>query len=286
VTGPRLRLAANPKTREATGLLRPSFQPIASARALAGAKEVSDMSNTPNDPGAATGGSRLTGRAPLLAGAIAVALLAVVGLAHAVHGSAKASPMTTPTSNASSMAMSSGAKAAAPAMDAVANGTVPVIKGGSLPVMPISGAMPTAMAMVPLGAADWEGMSIQAQTSAPASFELFNGSSQQLVKPTGKTSFHLMVLLSDKSTGMAIPYSSVWATVKKGGKIVFDERLWPMISRYMGPHYGNNVSLPDGGVYHLTLLVSPPAAARHLEYKGLWLQPHRVNLAFRWEPKT
>jgi Fe2+ transport protein len=246
------------------------------------------MSNTPNGPGgAAAGGGRVTRRSALLAGAITVAVLAVVALAHAVHGSAKAAPMTTTTaSSTSSMSMSTTTKAAAPAMDAVANGTVPVIKGGSLPVMPISGALPTAMAMVPLGAADWEGMSIQAQTSAPASFELFNGTSQQLVKPTSKTSFHLMVLLSDKSTGMAIPYSSVWATVKKGGEIVFDERLWPMISRYMGPHYGNNVSLPNAGVYHLTLLVSPPAAARHLEYKGLWLQPHRVNLTFRWEPKT
>ncbi len=55
-----------------------------------------------------------------------------------------------------------------------------------------------------------------------------------------------------------------------------------MISRYMGPHYGNNVALPSAGVYHMTLLVSPPVAARHLEYDNLWLQPHRVSLTFRW----
>ena len=160
------------------------------------------------------------------------------------------------------------------------------IKQTALPMMQTSGAMPTAMAMVPLGQADWDGMSIEARTSAPASFELFNGTSQQLVRPTAKTSFHLMVLLSDKSTGVAIPYSSVWATVSKGSKIVFDERLWPMISRYMGPHYGNNMALPSAGLYHVSLLVSPPVAARHLEYKGLWLTPHKVNLTFRWVPKT
>ena len=146
--------------------------------------------------------------------------------------------------------------------------------------------MPIAMAMVPLGQADWEGMSIEARTSAPATFELFNGTSQQLVRPTSKTSFHLMVLLSDKATGVAIPYSSVWATVKKGSKIVFDERLWPMISRYMGPHFGDNVALPSAGTYQLSLLISPPEAARHLEYKNLWLKPHKVNLTFRWIPKT
>lgn len=163
---------------------------------------------------------------------------------------------------------------------------VMTIKQTALPVMQTSGAMPTAMAMVPLGQADWQGMNIEARTSAPATFELFNGTSQSLVHPTAKTSFHLMVLLSDKSTGVAIPYSSVWATVSKGKKIVFDERLWPMISRYMGPHYGNNVSLPSAGLYHVSLLVSPPVAARHLEYKGLWLTPHKVNLTFRWVPKT
>ena len=37
---------------------------------------------------------------------------------------------------------------------------------------------------------------------------------------------------------------SVWATITKAGKIVYDERQWPMISRYMGPHYGNDVVAP------------------------------------------
>ncbi len=93
---------------------------------------------------------------------------------------------------------------------------VPTVNGGSLPVMQTTGAMPTAMAMVPLGQANWDGMTIAARTSAPASFVVFNGTSQQLVKPTGTTSFHLMILLSDASTGVAIPYSSVWATIRQG----------------------------------------------------------------------
>ena len=161
---------------------------------------------------------------------------------------------------------------------------VMTVRAGSLPTMGSSG--PMAMAMVPLGSALWDGMRIQARTSAPATFELFNGTSQQLVRPTGKDSFHLMVTLADSATNYAIPYSSVWATIRKGKRIVFDERLWPMISRYMGPHYGNNVALPSAGLYHLSLLVSPPVAARHLEYKGRWLKPHRVSMSFRWVPRT
>ena len=220
-------------------------------------------------------------RAALLAGGITVALVAVVLVAHAVSGGSKtATPApAASTMNAAQSSMSS-------AGSAMGSSGMMTIKQASLPAMQTSGTLPTAMAMVPLGQADWEGMSIEARTSAPATFELFNGTSQQLVRPTSKTSFHLMVLLSDKATGVAIPYSSVWATFKKGSKIVFDERLWPMISRYMGPHYGNNVALPSAGVYHVSLLVSPPMAARHLEYKGLWLQPHDVNLSFRWVPEA
>jgi hypothetical protein len=157
------------------------------------------------------------------------------------------------------------------------------IRGATLPAMQSSGAM-VAMPMVPVGSAGWDGMTIQARTSVPATSILFNGTSQQIVRPTTKDSFHLTVTLSDSTTGYAIPYSSVWATITRSGKIVFDERLWPMISRYMGPHYGSNVALPAAGLYHLTLLVSPPAAARHLEYKGLWLTPHRLNMTFRWIP--
>ena len=55
-----------------------------------------------------------------------------------------------------------------------------------------------------------------------------------------------------------------------------------MISRYMGPHYGNNVVLPGAGTYHLSLLVSPPVSARHIEYQDVWLTPHRVNFTFHW----
>ena len=57
-----------------------------------------------------------------------------------------------------------------------------------------------------------------------------------------------------------------------------------MISRYMGPHYGNNVVLPGAGTYQLRLLVSPPVSARHIEYQDVWLKPHRVNFTFHWKP--
>ena len=252
------------------------------------------MSNASVDTGSTASaghpGMGATGRAALAAAVIAIAIVAALLVAHAVKGSPKAA--ASPTGH-SGMTMTSPSTASSAGMSSpsgmpvgqVGANAVMTVRGAALPKVPVSG-MPVAMTMVPLGQTVWDGMRIQARTSAPATFLLFNGTSQHLVTPTAKDSFHLMVTLSDSESNYAIPYSSVWATMRKGGKIVLDERLWPMISRYMGPHYGDNVALPSAGLYHLTLLVSPPVAARHLEYKGLWLKPHRVNLTFRWVPRT
>jgi uncharacterized protein involved in high-affinity Fe2+ transport len=135
-----------------------------------------------------------------------------------------------------------------------------------------------------LGTAVWQGMRITADAMTPVPFLIYNGTTMQEVKPAKNTSFHLMVMLNDAQTNVAIPYASVWATITEGGKTPYDESLWPMISRYMGPHYGNDVALPGAGAYQLTLLVSPPVSARHIEYQDVWLAPHKATFAFHWKP--
>jgi hypothetical protein len=146
--------------------------------------------------------------------------------------------------------------------------------------------MPKAVPITPIGTATWDGMKIMARMSGPSTFTVPTGSRQKVVKPSRDDTGHLMVMLTDAGSGVPIPYSSVWATVRLGGKIIFDERQWPMISRTMGPHYGNNVALPRAGRYQLTLLISPPQAARHMEYQGRWSRPHRVTMSFHWDPAS
>jgi Fe2+ transport protein len=141
-------------------------------------------------------------------------------------------------------------------------------------------AVPTQL----LGSAVWQGMKISVEATTPLPFVIYNGTSEQMVKAGPKTSFHLMVMLSDDQTGVAIPYASVWATISQKGKTYYDARQWPMISRYMGPHYGNDVSVPGAGDYQMSLLVSPPVSARHVEYQNVWLHPHRVSFTFHWSP--
>jgi hypothetical protein len=144
------------------------------------------------------------------------------------------------------------------------------------------GGMPMPVPIQPVGHALWQGMSIKARLSTPVPFVIFEGTRARMIKPAKNDDVHLMVMVNDAKTGMAIPYGSVWATVRMGSKIVFDERLWPMISRYMGTHFGNNVALPGTGAYTLTLLIGPPQAARHMEYSNVWLKPHRVTMTFHW----
>ena len=135
-----------------------------------------------------------------------------------------------------------------------------------------------------LATADWQGMKIVARATTAVPFVIFNGTSERMIKPGPKSSFHLMVMLNDAHTNEPIPYASVWATFSKARKIVYDERQWPMLSAFMGPHYGNNVKLDGPGKYQLSLLISPPVSARHLEYQGVWLKPHRITVAFNWKP--
>jgi uncharacterized protein involved in high-affinity Fe2+ transport len=133
-----------------------------------------------------------------------------------------------------------------------------------------------------LASAKWQGMKVSARAMTAVPFVIYDGTSERMVKPGKNTTFHMMVDLNDARTGVAIPYASVWATIKQGSKLVYDERLWPMISEYMGPHYGNDVRLPGKGTYQLSLLISPPVSARHVEYQNVWLHPHRVNTTFTW----
>jgi hypothetical protein len=146
----------------------------------------------------------------------------------------------------------------------------------------IGGIRPVPTQLV--GSATWQGMRITAQLMTPVPFVVFNGTSEQEIKPTKSTSFHLMVMLNDAQTCVAIPYASVWATIRRAGRVVFDEQQWPMLSRYMGPHYGNDVTLPGAGHYQLSILVDPPVSARHIEYQDVWLHPHRVQMSFNWKP--
>lgn len=219
--------------------------------------------------------------AQLAAPALAVAVL--------LGGCAKADKKEeSSTSTATTASMSNMSSASSGSTTASASGSsgkdmaVMGMEGSSKePGMSVDGIKPIPTQV--LGTSTWEGMKITAQAMTAVPFVVYNGTSERMVKP-GHASFHLMVFLNDAHTGVVIPYASVWATIRKQGKIVFDQRQWPMLARYMGPHYGNDVTVPGAGTYQLSLLISPPVSARHIEYKDVWMRPHQVSFTFNWHP--
>ena len=217
----------------------------------------------------------MSGRHGFAAAALRAAAIAAFAILLAGCASADKN-LTVPSS-----ATTSAASGSSSGMAGMNMGSGSTTGGGSVSVDGIK-AVPTQ----PLGSAIWQGMKISAEATTPLPFVIYNGTSEQLIKAGPRSSFHLMVMLSDAQTGVAIPYATVWATISQKDKIYYDARQWPMISRYMGPHYGNDVSVPGAGTYQLSLLVSPPVSARHVEYQNVWLHPHRVNLTFHWTPPS
>jgi hypothetical protein len=205
--------------------------------------------------------------APLLAAALVLA-----GCASANKTVTVSSTQSNTVDAAGSMA---GMSTAAPSKDS---------NGGTVTETKVAGlkAVPTTV----LASTIWQGMRITAEARSPLAFLIPTGTGEQEVKPGPNTSFHLMVMLNDAQTGVTIPYAGVWATITRDGKIVYDERQWAMISRYMGPHYGNDVTLPGSGTYHLSLLISPPVVARHMEYANVWNAPHHVSFTFRFRESS
>jgi hypothetical protein len=211
-----------------------------------------------------------------------VAVLGAVTMLAAGCASANKTASTTPSSSKPAGSSKSSSASSTAGMNMPMSSTVNPTKAANLNDKGVSidgiHVIPTQL----LAQTEWQGMKIQAYATTAVPFMVYDGTGWNEVKPTKKTSFHLMVTLTDADTGVAIPYSTVWVTIAKHGKVVYDERQYPMISRYMGPHYGNDVQVPGAGTYQLTLLVSPPVAARHIEYKSVWLAPHRATVSFHW----
>jgi hypothetical protein len=137
-----------------------------------------------------------------------------------------------------------------------------------------------------LGTATWQGMRITARAAPASAFVIFDGTSEQTVRPARHGGVQLSVTLADSQTGVAIPYATVTATLRRGTKVVAAARLSPMITPTSGPAYVTDTALPAAESYRLGLEISPPVSARHVEYQHVWLRSHSLSFAFRWEPSA
>ncbi|WP_249011072.1 iron transporter [Conexibacter sp. DBS9H8] len=211
---------------------------------------------------------------PLLLAATSLAVVAISGCAAANKNAADPTSVTAPAGASATAGAGSAVGSSGAGMSGMNMHTTTVLNAHGVP---------TPVPIKVLGSGDWKDMKITAEEMTPVPFYVYNGTSFSEEKPARNASFHLMVMLNDRHTGVAIPYATVWATIKKGSQTIFNQRQWPMISEYMGPHYGDNVTLPGPGTYRLTVLVSAPVAALHVEYAHMWTGTHQLTTTFTWK---
>ena len=85
---------------------------------------------------------------------------------------------------------------------------------------------------------------------------------------------HLMVFVSDRTTGEPVPYLPVTATVRAAGKPARVVRLSPMVGG-RGFHYGVNVTLPDGP-HTVSLAIGPASMQVMTSARGRFAKPVTV----------
>jgi mono/diheme cytochrome c family protein len=85
---------------------------------------------------------------------------------------------------------------------------------------------------------------------------------------------HLMVFVTDRTTGEPIPYLPVSATIRATGQPVRRVNLAPMVGG-QGFHYGANVTLPEGA-HTITLTFGPLAVPTMASVKGRFAKPTTV----------
>jgi mono/diheme cytochrome c family protein len=85
---------------------------------------------------------------------------------------------------------------------------------------------------------------------------------------------HLMVFVTDRTTGEPIPYLPVSATIRAAGQPARRVTLAPMVGG-QGFHYGENVTLPVGA-HTITLTFGPLAVPTMASVKGRFAKPTTV----------
>lgn len=127
------------------------------------------------------------------------------------------------------------------------------------------------------------GMDISVVAMPDERFYLVEGNRMVERKRLPGDAGHVMASLSDPVSRQRIPYASVQLRIERDGRRIADQRLWPMLARQAGMHYGDNIALPGPGRYEAQLTVGVPQVARHGELAKIWRKPMVVRFPLEWK---
>ena len=104
--------------------------------------------------------------------------------------------------------------------------------------------------MRPLGMVEVGPLTVMLSYSYPHRFYRVTGDARSVVPVDAADSIHLMLSVNATATGVPVVVpSGVTVAIERGGRLVTEEVVYPMIAQQMGVHYGGNIALEGAGSY-------------------------------------
>ncbi len=90
---------------------------------------------------------------------------------------------------------------------------------------------------------------------------------------------HLMTTVWDPETGTVLPETGVDVEITRGGELVSQEVVYPMLSQPMGFHYGGNFTLDGDGTYAVRVSVAGTSVRRTGAFAGRFGDPASATVS-------
>lgn len=117
-------------------------------------------------------------------------------------------------------------------------------------------APPKVDGMLVCGTVEAEGYALLLSATRPHRFWTVTGTETNQTAMREAHSMHLMVSVWEPDSHRHVP-AEVAISIDRGGETRLDRTLWPMLSQRMGVHHGDNIALPEPGIYGVTIRVFP-----------------------------
>ncbi|MFC7229471.1 iron transporter [Salinirubellus salinus] len=118
--------------------------------------------------------------------------------------------------------------------------------------------------------------------SYPHRFWNVNGTSTSMTEIQEDDDVHLMASVWDPETGTVLPDTGLTIEISRGGELVSEEVIYPMLSQPMGFHYGANFGLDGDGTYTVTVSVGGVNTRRVGGFEGRFADPASADIAFEY----
>jgi hypothetical protein len=93
---------------------------------------------------------------------------------------------------------------------------------------------------------------------------------------------HLMAVVWDPKTGVAIPETGLSLELERDGRLVSEEVIYSMLSQRMGVHYGGNFTLPADGDYRARIDVGALSIRRTGAFRDRFDELATAEITFRF----